>query len=493
MSSEESTLEEIYRGLVLQGKYILIEKIGKGTFATVWASYNIITNSYFAVKIQNVDDYKCAQDELRYYDIINKAQNIHKPHLNISSLYEHFEHEVNEGIHYCFVFHLAAGSIYDVIRYFKYGTAINPFELNAIKTIIYQTILAIKACNENYKIIHTDIRPENILVCGLNKRMDMFNKLFKIEDINKAITERRKKYIKKYKKKNVGSEWESTTLEEVAVGYLDKIFENPFFDSAKNYYDSDDESGSESDSEIDNDNENENKTNVCNNTQIAHDKYYDLSQDGTDTEYSEEFIHSYDDDDENDNLLPIDQNYLKPDAIKIKLTDFGSACTYDRKYNNIQTRHYRAPEVVLGNTFDASCDIWSVGCVVYEIITGEILFKPNKTSTTCRDTYHLYMMYKLLGPIDSKILDKTKGKKLFFTNDNVLKIDKVIKPSSLSAKMLSDMQNNAKYSNMTEEEIIGAADFITLTLNYNPSLRPTPDQLLQHKWFDSIRQNVNEN
>ena len=74
---------------------------------------------------------------------------------------------------------------------------------------------------------------------------------------------------------------------------------------------------------------------------------------------------------------------LKPENIGIKhhsrlsvrILDFGTAirscstpCTY------IQTRFYRAPEVVLGLPVDASADMWSLGCILVEMATGQILF-----------------------------------------------------------------------------------------------------------------------
>ena len=73
---------------------------------------------------------------------------------------------------------------------------------------------------------------------------------------------------------------------------------------------------------------------------------------------------------------------LKPENIvytsdnkNIKIIDYGSA-TYidDTNYWYIQTRPYRAPEVVLGCPFDYSVDMWSLGCVLYELMTGETLF-----------------------------------------------------------------------------------------------------------------------
>lgn len=39
----------------------------------------------------------------------------------------------------------------------------------------------------------------------------------------------------------------------------------------------------------------------------------------------------------------------------------------------IQSREYRAPEVLLGNFFLPSCDVWSMGCIAYELVTGRFL------------------------------------------------------------------------------------------------------------------------
>jgi serine/threonine-protein kinase PRP4 len=38
------------------------------------------------------------------------------------------------------------------------------------------------------------------------------------------------------------------------------------------------------------------------------------------------------------------------------------------------SRFYRAPEIILGVPFDYSVDMWSIGCTLYELYTGKILF-----------------------------------------------------------------------------------------------------------------------
>src|SRR4051794_32383601 len=59
----------------------------------------------------------------------------------------------------------------------------------------------------------------------------------------------------------------------------------------------------------------------------------------------------------------------------IKVIDFGSSCfTHERVFSYIQSRFYRAPEVILGIPYTTAIDIWSLGCVLTELSTGYPLF-----------------------------------------------------------------------------------------------------------------------
>ncbi|CAM9164999.1 unnamed protein product, partial [Ectocarpus fasciculatus] len=75
---------------------------------------------------------------------------------------------------------------------------------------------------------------------------------------------------------------------------------------------------------------------------------------------------------------------LKPENIllkhprrsAIKLIDFGSSCYFNKKtYSYIQSRFYRSPEILLGTMeYSQKIDMWSLGCVLVEMHTGEPLF-----------------------------------------------------------------------------------------------------------------------
>ena len=83
-----------------------------------------------------------------------------------------------------------------------------------------------------------------------------------------------------------------------------------------------------------------------------------------------------------------------PDRSDIFVIDFGSATFEDQHHSDVvSTRHYRAPEVILGLGWSFPCDMWSIGCILVELVTGEALFK------THDDLEHLAMMQRVLGPI----------------------------------------------------------------------------------------------
>ena len=64
-----------------------------------------------------------------------------------------------------------------------------------------------------------------------------------------------------------------------------------------------------------------------------------------------------------------------PKRSAIKLIDFGSSCRSDKRmYTYIQSRFYRSPEVMLGLKYGVEIDMWSLGCILVEMHTGEPIF-----------------------------------------------------------------------------------------------------------------------
>lgn len=72
---------------------------------------------------------------------------------------------------------------------------------------------------------------------------------------------------------------------------------------------------------------------------------------------------------------------LKPENVliksyrrcEIKIIDLGSSCfRNDNLCLYVQSRSYRAPEVILGLPYDEKIDLWSLGCILAELCSGEV-------------------------------------------------------------------------------------------------------------------------
>lgn len=63
----------------------------------------------------------------------------------------------------------------------------------------------------------------------------------------------------------------------------------------------------------------------------------------------------------------------------VKIIDFGSAIHLDEndEHYEIQTLPYRAPEIILKANYNHAIDMWSLGCIIYELVTHNVLFNFN--------------------------------------------------------------------------------------------------------------------
>ena len=99
----------------------------------------------------------------------------------------------------------------------------------------------------------------------------------------------------------------------------------------------------------------------------------------------------------------------QPNKSGIKIIDYGSSCFMDQRiYTYIQSRFYRAPEIVLGIPYTTAIDMWSFGCILAELYTGFPLF-PGEN-----EMEQLAYIMEIKGVPASYILDISTRKKLFF-------------------------------------------------------------------------------
>ncbi|KAG2199393.1 hypothetical protein INT47_001575 [Mucor saturninus] len=163
----------------------------------------------------------------------------------------------------------------------------------------------------------------------------------------------------------------------------------------------------------------------------------------------------------------------------IRLIDFGSA-TFEKDYHSavVSTRHYRAPEIILGLGWSYPCDIWSIGCILVEFFTGDALFQ------THDNLEHLAMMHSVLGPIPlAMILAANKeAQKFFYKESKKLKypITKTTRQSKKYVSALKPLSEMIVPNNLHNNCLL---DLLTKMLVYEPSQRITARDALRHPFF----------
>ncbi|MEQ2170573.1 Dual specificity tyrosine-phosphorylation-regulated kinase 2, partial [Goodea atripinnis] len=172
----------------------------------------------------------------------------------------------------------------------------------------------------------------------------------------------------------------------------------------------------------------------------------------------------------------------------IKVIDFGSSCfEHQRVYTYIQSRFYRAPEVILGSRYGLPIDMWSFGCILAELLTGYPLFPGEDEGD------QLACVMELLGMPPQKILEQAKRAKNFINSKghprycgvNTLPTGATVLTGTRSrrGKMRGPPASKDWSVVLKGCEDPTFTDFIKKCLDWDPSSRLTPSQALRHPWL----------
>ena len=201
---------------------------------------------------------------------------------------------------------------------------------------------------------------------------------------------------------------------------------------------------------------------------------------------------------------------LKPENIliksysrcEIKVIDFGSSCfIHDHLSSYVQSRSYRAPEVILGCRYDYKIDIWSLGCILAELFTGYVLFQNDSVQGL------LSRVIGIIGPIPEYMMKEGRLVSNFFTREGLIyqeagaedengvtgedkkkKEKSVVSDDDLKINILVAKKTNLQKRMKCDDKHF--VDFVRRLLEVDPLKRPTAKEALQHPWLTECQYEI---
>ncbi|CAD5317095.1 unnamed protein product [Arabidopsis thaliana] len=172
---------------------------------------------------------------------------------------------------------------------------------------------------------------------------------------------------------------------------------------------------------------------------------------------------------------------LKPENIlvksysrcEIKVIDLGSSCfETDHLCSYVQSRSYRAPEVILGLPYDKKIDVWSLGCILAELCTGNVLFQNDSPASL------LARVMGIVGSFDNEMLTKGRDSHKYFTKNRMLYERN---QESNRLEYLIPKRTSLRHRLPMGDQ--GFTDFVAHLLEINPKKRPSAAEALKHPWL----------
>uniref|UniRef100_A0A665TUQ4 non-specific serine/threonine protein kinase n=1 Tax=Echeneis naucrates TaxID=173247 RepID=A0A665TUQ4_ECHNA len=414
-------------GDLYNGKYHVIRKLGWGHFSTVWLAWDIQVKRFVAMKVvKSAEHYtETAVDEIKLLRSVRNSDPDDPKREMVVQLLDDFKISGVNGTHVCMVFEVLGHHLLKWIIKSNY----QGLPLACVKSIIRQVLQGLDYLHTKCQIIHTDIKPENILmsvvepyVRKLAAEATEWQKAGAPPPSGSAIStapapkqvQPFSLYTFKRSSMNMLSTKQNTNLLLFPVFFSDSL-------------------------------------SLCL-----------WSNAGKLTAGS---------------LLVNPLEPLNADKIKVKIADLGNACWVHKHFTeDIQTRQYRSLEVLIGAGYSTPADIWSTACMAFELATGDYLFEPHSGEDYSRDEDHIALIIELLGTVPRKLIMTGKYSKDFFTKKGDLKHITKLKPWGLLEVLID------KYE-WPREEAECFTDFLHPMLELIPEKRATAAECLRHPWL----------
>ncbi|KAH7358696.1 kinase-like domain-containing protein [Plectosphaerella cucumerina] len=409
------------------GKYTIVRKLGWGHFSTVWLSRDNTSGKHVALKVvRSAAHYtETAIDEIKLLKKIVDAKPDHPGRKHVVSLLDSFEHKGPNGTHVCMVFEVLGENLLGLIKRWNH----RGIPIALVKQITKQVLLGLDYMHRECGIIHTDLKPENVLI-----------EIGDVEQIVKRVV--KNESGDKDKENNRNGRRRRRTLITGSQPLPSPL--NASFNHANMFPSSNSHTSLSG---------------------ILHDEVSGISLDKTSNSSAS-----------SGEKRKADDAY-NLDIISVKIADLGNACWVNHHFtNDIQTRQYRSPEVILGAKWGASTDVWSMAAMVFELITGDYLFDPQSGTKYGKDDDHIAQIIELLGPFPKSLCLSGKWSQEIFNRKGELR-----NIHRLRHWALTDVLRE-KY-HFKDEEGRRVADFLTPMLELVPEKRANAGGMAGHPWL----------
>ncbi|XKL63267.1 hypothetical protein PGB90_005631 [Kerria lacca] len=512
-------------GDLFLGRYHVTRKLGWGHFSTVWLCWDLTDKRFVALKVVKSASHftETALDEIKLLKCVRESDPEDIKRDRVVLLLNDFKINGINGTHVCMVFEVLGHNLLKLIIKSNY----RGIPIQNVKSIIKQVLEGLDYLHTKCNIIHTDIKPENVLLCvsekyirklaseatelhssGLKLPVSLRStapKEFQTPMLNANMSRNKKKKLKKRAKRHTELlKKQQQQLEELKkqMQQLEEIEDNQgdlAEQEEKNVLvKSESESGKEISAgdfhqSLQHDGSSEKiklilengcrEENCENSVEMGDSNEYVENLENSESCYKKDNAEKSLNFHRSQSSLQSSYNDLDPSQepceMWVKVADLGNACwTHKHFTEDIQTRQYRSLEVLIGGGYNTSADIWSVACMAFELATGDYLFEPHSGDGYTRDEDHLAHIIELLGDIPKHIVDTGKQSRNYFNKKGELRNITGLKPWHLYDVLTEKYRWNP-------ENAKDFSDFLCPMLEYDPNKRATAAACLQHKWLNN--------
>ncbi|KAJ3913950.1 kinase-like protein, partial [Lentinula edodes] len=177
------------------------------------------------------------------------------------------------------------------------------------------------------------------------------------------------------------------------------------------------------------------------------------------------------------------------DAMKCEylIADFGSAQLFDKpKELEVTSAPLRAPEVLLLGSWNEKVDIWTFGCLIFEFVVGQSLFRHESSKhediTLDSIAYHLHQMACFLVEFEfpPEVLQYSRLASTYFNTDCTFKHSFPLLLSTIKRQI-------DKPKKLSPEDVKSTTEIVERCLALDPADRPTAAELLNDSWFVGVK------